>query len=280
MTALHELLSERQRFEGWIQTLEDRKASTPPHVFQRVHNDYTDRLNGVLARLSERTGQIRVTIDTMSTQLAELRSKENERIDARDEAELRAAVGEYTEEEWTYLREEATREIDVIAAERASVELELGKLQKIVASSEGSSEGSPVVESAANVESVPVAEVSAIEFTSDSQNTEAEQFPLTSPAASPTSQRQVLNDVVADWPANRKTPSQPIPRSENVERTTQSDRSEAAPSLFAPPKMHADPANEPPRREAEKTLKCPECATLNYATEWYCERCGGELATY
>ncbi|MGH7631325.1 MAG: zinc finger Ran-binding domain-containing protein [Gemmatimonadales bacterium] len=27
-----------------------------------------------------------------------------------------------------------------------------------------------------------------------------------------------------------------------------------------------------------KTLKCGECGTLNRATEWYCERCGAELA--
>ena len=28
----------------------------------------------------------------------------------------------------------------------------------------------------------------------------------------------------------------------------------------------------------EKTLKCKECGTMNVATEWYCEKCGGELA--
>jgi uncharacterized OB-fold protein len=27
-----------------------------------------------------------------------------------------------------------------------------------------------------------------------------------------------------------------------------------------------------------KTLKCQECSTMNYPTEWYCERCGAELA--
>ncbi len=27
-----------------------------------------------------------------------------------------------------------------------------------------------------------------------------------------------------------------------------------------------------------KTLKCNECGSMNYPTEWYCERCGGELA--
>lgn len=30
--------------------------------------------------------------------------------------------------------------------------------------------------------------------------------------------------------------------------------------------------------EQAKTLKCNECGGLNYPTEWYCERCGAELA--
>ncbi|HUX33531.1 MAG TPA: hypothetical protein VMV51_06625 [Gemmatimonadaceae bacterium] len=31
--------------------------------------------------------------------------------------------------------------------------------------------------------------------------------------------------------------------------------------------------------EQPKTLKCAECAAMNYPTEWYCERCGAELAS-
>jgi hypothetical protein len=30
--------------------------------------------------------------------------------------------------------------------------------------------------------------------------------------------------------------------------------------------------------EQVKTLKCTECGSMNYPTEWYCERCGAELA--
>lgn len=30
--------------------------------------------------------------------------------------------------------------------------------------------------------------------------------------------------------------------------------------------------------EQSKTLKCSECGAFNYPTEWYCERCGAELA--
>jgi len=30
---------------------------------------------------------------------------------------------------------------------------------------------------------------------------------------------------------------------------------------------------------AARSLKCAECGAMNYPTEWYCERCGGELAS-
>ncbi len=31
--------------------------------------------------------------------------------------------------------------------------------------------------------------------------------------------------------------------------------------------------------DGAKTLKCGECGAMNYPTEWYCERCGAELAS-
>jgi hypothetical protein len=38
--------------------------------------------------------------------------------------------------------------------------------------------------------------------------------------------------------------------------------------------------NAAPPHEPLKTLRCTECATMNLPTEWYCERCGGELAAF
>jgi hypothetical protein len=29
----------------------------------------------------------------------------------------------------------------------------------------------------------------------------------------------------------------------------------------------------------QRTLKCSECGAMNLPTEWYCDRCGAELAT-
>ncbi len=47
-----------------------------------------------------------------------------------------------------------------------------------------------------------------------------------------------------------------------------------------------DPATQgsgvrnPTGTEPQKTLRCTECGTMNFPTEWYCERCGGELAAF
>lgn len=47
----------------------------------------------------------------------------------------------------------------------------------------------------------------------------------------------------------------------------------SSPSVSSVPT--AAPTNEP-----LKTLRCTECSTMNLPTEWYCERCGGELAAF
>ncbi len=45
------------------------------------------------------------------------------------------------------------------------------------------------------------------------------------------------------------------------------------------PKVEAPAEPAPPGGKTQaKTLKCGECGTLNRPTEWYCERCGAELA--
>ena len=40
------------------------------------------------------------------------------------------------------------------------------------------------------------------------------------------------------------------------------------------------PAPASASKEPQKTLRCTECGTMNLPTEWYCERCGGELAAF
>jgi predicted nucleic acid-binding Zn-ribbon protein len=55
-------------------------------------------------------------------------------------------------------------------------------------------------------------------------------------------------------------------------RTSSSKTVESEPAPLGSP--------TPRTSQAIRSLKCGECGTLNFPTEWYCERCGGELAAF
>ena len=100
--------------------------------------------------------------------------------------------------------------------------------------------------------------------------------------------------------AVEESPSAPGRRSmgSNSSRTSSGTARTSTPEPFQPPEplaMPADQARESgafsrtsgsfamptsANTEVAKSLKCSECGTLNYPTEWYCERCGGELAAF
>lgn len=328
-TALQELLDERQRYEGWLRALEGRRDATPPHVYERVHTDYTLRLERVTQRLRERAEQLTATIEGMRTRLQALRSREADRTDERHEFELRAAVGELSPEEWDRRRGEADRELAAIADDRRSVEAELGELDRIVALTREPTSQAPEAgvaeradEAAASSggfepEEEPVAPEAPPVAASAGAIDRGEHHPL---AAAAEAGAPSIDDFVADWPVRQ------IARPEGVEHTDAppeagttpatatwhppapgagsaaaaglagmagtGGRADAAPAATQPHDHAHDRADDhgeqqprigmagDGRRDADKTLKCPECGAMNYATEWYCERCGGELASF
>ena len=81
-------------------------------------------------------------------------------------------------------------------------------------------------------------------------------------------------------PEKRKTPIDELAFLKSV---TEDDKSSPSPRRASGAQYQIDEnttPNAPVDADApvEKTLKCRECGTMNLATEWYCENCGGELA--
>jgi septal ring factor EnvC (AmiA/AmiB activator) len=302
MSALHALLEERQRYQGWLATLESRRNSTPPHVYERVQKDYAGRLDGVMQQLADRASQLAGTIESMTTELATLRQHESDRTDERHEAELRAAVGEYSPEDWDRRRAEADADLDRIAAERHSLQSELEELQRIVALT-GSLE-------------LPAEKAEAASARAEGGREASERSSGRSPERAPAqtdSSHQSIEDFVAEWHDPRGKPNVrgPAERHDHVPEAADLDgmvipaapmggnpvgaagadygiangvRGHAAvpptPSGSAAPTEGVQAGGDAARRDADKTLKCPECGAMNYATEWYCEKCGGELSTF
>jgi hypothetical protein len=328
LEALRALIAERQQYEQWISVLESKRDGTPAHVYEKVHGDYNTRLQRVVTDIKGHAEELQLSISTLSSRLVEVAREEDTRRDALQEAELRAAVGEYEPQQWDQLRAEAERGLEKVAGDRASLDSQLGELRSIQKLSEVGSVGDvetgarPPVSQAdsstardmmAVAQTTPASspvDASQAQQSSGGAATEAQAPPPESSASARSSHvpgnaenldevplgNVTGSDVVApgrqqgrlpfDRPASGQSApvvapaAAPIPAagSDSVPtpQSGQRPRTGKTPPFGG---AAAKPKPPEPRDDQSKTLKCPECGTPNYATEWYCERCGGELAT-
>ena len=93
------------------------------------------------------------------------------------------------------------------------------------------------------------------------------------PAATPVDEMAFLKSVSDEEPSRMASRRTNNPETSSGTTTTTAPRESSAPSATA-----ATGGGGKAAAGVAKTLKCGECGTLNRPTEWYCERCGAELA--
>ena len=284
------LLAERRKYEQWLAQLDARKDGTPSHVFVKVHRDYSARLGEAQQKLSSESGAVHALATELEESLAKLERQIAERTDERAEAELRASVGEFAGKEWDKLRGKLDGAVADLSGEREGIQRELDTLRALLSEAEPPAVGEPKrdVDDIAFLRSVlgrstpysstpaPIAEAATAPTTAPEPPAEAEG-PRTSTSArasSATTARPSTSAAAA--PARQSAPelfaTPEIPEGPPGPRGTDDERPSRPSGTFG----QATPRS----LEAVKSLKCQECGTLNYPTEWYCERCGGELAAF
>jgi hypothetical protein len=294
LDAVAGLMLERQRYEAWIAQLEAKRAITPPHVFERVRADYEARLRSVIEQLSGRTTELKDTIAALTTRLAKLQQEEGKLRDERYEAELRAAVGEFTPEQWKELVATSDAELARRAADRANVSSELARLQQILSMSGSRAPtgevpplpanaldgGTPPRSSSAPVPSVPgtpgagqhAPNFDELAFLKSVIDPRAEAAAAAAAAAA------------ASPPPPTSSPSTPDAGSTSAPRVRPAASAVSTPQEQKPA-VERVPEPEVPEFLKDvpvdnvKSLRCAECGSMNLPTEWYCERCGAELTS-
>src|SRR5690349_332531 len=88
------LLTERRKYEKWLQALDARRDTTPQHVFERVKADYTGRLERVDEELAVHRQAVNEERSSLHSRRSLLEAEEQLRRDERAELELRQHVGE------------------------------------------------------------------------------------------------------------------------------------------------------------------------------------------
>jgi hypothetical protein len=358
VSAVGALMEERRRYEAWLSALEARRAETPKHVFTRVHADYTSRLESVIERLVAHTDGLRAELTTLTTRIASLDEQQHRARDERAEAELRAHVGELTENAWKEMLAASDALIASLAAQHAAAEEDLRRTRELLADAErpptpvpppaqvttaspkpgGTAEtaataarmapqqvapetAAPMPDSALGGAHVPDAEPpiaeqgapangrsaaepkpgdasfdelaflqSVVDVANGGQPAAAPR-PAPKPVPAPAPVRPTGSALAAQPPAapQRREPftaRKPEPRPEDrIQKQGEGAAPLIRPKQGGGSSLAANISGNNPiilrdkPSESAKTLKCAECGAMNYPTEWYCERCGAELAS-
>jgi hypothetical protein len=270
---IHRLLEERRKYEAWLGRLRGAADATAEGVRSRVESDYAARLKAVNEELKVHTQAVRELIAQRQEAIDDLRDREQSAAERLSEGELRHTVGEYDEEQWTQFRKDALSELVTVREELQALEADLAQLQEVntLVTQVATGAAAPAPAAASPAPSRPAPRVGP------------PPRPQTTPAPAPREPAKKVDELafIKSMTEDERGPSsrrasgaqfQPAePQSPPPGGTS---RLPAAPGATEDPLMAETKADG----EAPRTLRCPECGTMNTPTEWYCEQCGAELA--
>ncbi|HTC23425.1 MAG TPA: hypothetical protein VK688_03635 [Gemmatimonadales bacterium] len=309
------LLHERARFQQWLAKLDSAAGNAPPAVRAKVRADYQGRLHAVIDELKSHAETIRSALDRHRESQRDLSGRQSEAQESLAEAEVRHVVGEYADADWERMRGEATHTIEALQTELEKIGTEIDRLvevQGFIAEPDEPAQPEAEPETPAEPEPVPIAELEAPRAPPPIEMLPDPTPDIAAAAGSPPRLDQIPDLTVvpggggaprfvpkpaAEGGRGRPPVAAPAASGPKVvhgdelaflksvsgdDRKTGPRRSgeTARPEAPAEPVATAapQPSVKPGQASQAKTLKCGECGTLNRPTEWYCERCGAELA--
>ncbi|GJG87614.1 hypothetical protein tb265_27950 [Gemmatimonadetes bacterium T265] len=276
------LVDERGRYEGWLQALDARRAVTPAHVLDRVRQDYVGRMERVVSQLASHAAPLHAHEETLARRHHTVEQQLGEQRDTLAEVELRTLVGEYPADEGEQRRGAAQQTIATLERELGGAAAELADVRGLVARVSPPAPAAEPTPEAAPPDAPAVDHAAAAEPIG-SEADPADVSPGDAPAEPP--QTGTREGIASGVESGSSFDHGAV----DAARVALGDRERSlTPAFndairtgtagafgFGGPRP---PAAEGAASGQEKTLRCQDCGALNYPTEWYCEKCGGELA--
>ena len=264
---IQRLLEERRQYEAWIARLSGAEDATPEQVRSKVKADYEARLQAVTEELKSHAESARQTIEVKRHQRAELHKKETQAAEKLSETELRHAVGEYDEAQWSQVHKDALAELLSVRAELQAVEGDIQKLEELDTLVRAAPRTAPSI-SGRN----PAVTISGKNPALTTSGKNAVVHPRVPP-------REGQNGGQLDELAFIKSVTEDQNSAPSPKRASGANYQPAVPANTPEPSAGAvTPESNGAEAPEPRPLKCKECGMMNLPTEWYCERCGAELA--
>jgi hypothetical protein len=345
LETLEALIAEKRRQETFLAKLEERRAGTPEHVFNRLRDEYLTKLTDAQVKAAAEAEELSGGLEDDDAALAEVEGRLAALEEERIEVQLRSEVEEWDAKETQKKLTVMTAAISMAEKERDARKAVAERTRALLAEARGGAPAAAPTPAKAPESLPPMRpttalaggpnfdELAFLNSVVGRTSTPAAPAPRESkPVVQPPEAKDAKDSQPAPAPAatpRMPTPASPAPAAAASPAPADADEPEPAPAAKAEPAAAPDavaatpvppspapppsaqpslnlesprpevaPSEPPAAEDAEeedstpsplgrptprtsqqiKTLKCSECGSMNYPTEWYCERCGGELA--
>lgn len=255
------LLDERLKVMQWLDKLNAAPDDIPSDVRDRVRADYQTRLDSVANELQTFTSELQTSLLKQQHNRDALTEKHKAADTRLAEAKLRHAVGEFGEDQWSKLSGEISSELTTVRSQIQQADAEIAKLEEVMGLITQKPPSTQIRQAMPMVEPPPPP-------------------PAPPPPPKPTGvqvttgQSDAMDDLAFINPAGS-----PLDTARKSLGVTHGPPPPESPAVPEPPAATPESAGAPAEGGGpKKTLKCGECGVMNFPTEWYCERCGAELA--
>jgi hypothetical protein len=315
------LLQEREQYATWLSRLDATTDTAPESVRGKVRSDYKARLDAVIEQLRSHSDGLAQQLERHRDTRSELLTRESQAKEIMSEAEVRHAVGEYSDTKWQQIRGEAQKNLVAIREELTQLGDEITMLENVQQMIAAPAIPEPVQPPPPPPPPPPPAPEPEKATPAPVMEEVAAPPPPPAPTPTPPPPPPVAEAPSAHPAKPPIAPVRPVKpkeggapgrtlwfpsvkdeevatgvdelaflKSVSEDETTGPSARRASGGHIRPPEPIPAPPTPPPSGTAAgesgrpsaatgaRTLKCGECGTMNRPTEWYCERCGAELA--
>ncbi len=120
-----DLLDRREELVGRLNNLETMKPDTNTRVYQKIREDYSTKLQGVLEKINEQRGSLEKKAKELAAQISNKEKVFTEQSDQVDELQIRAKLGEFNHD-----NDDFKNELNQSESDRDQTSGSLDKLRK------------------------------------------------------------------------------------------------------------------------------------------------------
>lgn len=314
LETLEALIAEKRKQETFLAKLQERRAGTPEHVFKRLEDEYLTKLTDAQVKAAAEAESLAGGLEDDDAAVAEVVVKLEQLEEERVEMQLRAEVEDWDAKETQKKLAAMSAAISMAEKDRDARQAVAERTRALLNEARGGTPATGQAPAPPSPDRPPMRPTTAGSSTGMTGGPNFDELAFLNSVVGRTSTPGLStpreSKPVAQVAEIKESASAPVPPSPApppppalvpAPQLTQPSLDLETPQTVSPPAaekpVEASVAAAPPPNAAEaddstsilgrptprtsqavKTLKCAECGSMNYPTEWYCERCGGELA--